>query len=99
MRFQLLVKRRCRLIEYQELGRPSERPRYLDHLSTREGKIRHEFIWMDILAVDAGEQGFGEAALGARRPPRVVPDSPAPAAPAGATQANPPPAGHSPWNG
>ena len=60
--------------QYQELGRPSERPRYLDHLSTREGKIAHEFIRMDILAVDAGEQGFGEAALGATvnqpEPPR-----------------------------
>jgi regulator of protease activity HflC (stomatin/prohibitin superfamily) len=49
-----------------------------------------------IAASAFGETAASEAALGARRAPRVVPDSPAPA---GATQADPPRAGHSPWGG
>ena len=51
-----------------------------------------------IAASAFGETAASEAALGARRPPRAVPDSP-PAAPAGTTRTNPPPAGPAPWSG
>jgi regulator of protease activity HflC (stomatin/prohibitin superfamily) len=51
-----------------------------------------------IAASAFGETAAGEAALGARRPGRSVPDSPARAGPATAAQTNPPPAGQ-PWGG
>jgi hypothetical protein len=49
-----------------------------------------------IAASAFGETAAGEAALGARRTPRCVPNTPTPAQPAGPTPPNAPPAGQSP---
>ncbi len=58
-------ERRGRLVEDQELRRASERPRDLDHLAARERKIAHDFVRMNVLAMHAGKQALGAAALGA----------------------------------